>query len=337
MVQQLKQKQAVTCARCQARFKTNDPEGNTLCKKCRQPKKPGTSNSNGAPPNKKADKPAAPPLDVQAVVNEMMWQHGTNLAQRGDYPDLLAAAGLAASQVTRKVLAQASKAFNQRVKEEADKPKPPSERKLNWQVAPIEETLETAKVHSWETSCGRYQVRHIDSMGRGGIEFGAYHKVQDRWDACELDAKQNGNYPKYVKNLEAALLVVEKFHAAKHKLESVVSNRQEVLAQAKELGLLKRLPAAPAAPNGTPGEGKAPKAGAPRSKHTILGHSLGRVIMWMGGNGFTMDKVKEVLAHYGIEGVNPATVRTYWTDGKNPKYARWADLSTEQQAELKGI
>lgn len=222
------------CAGCQAEFKSKDPEMH-LCPRCRKPKKPGTGNGSAPVPT-----PATEPVvNVQDLVNEMVWQHGVNLAHRGDYPDLLAGAGLKPAQVSKKVLSKAIKAFHQRVKDETEKPQPDQGQRLAWKVEPQEETWTSARVHYWESECGRYRAYRIDSEARERVDYGAQFRAgEGRWDACECDSKQGAGYPKYAKTLEAALLVVEKFHLERYKLETVTTNRDEVLSRAKELGLV---------------------------------------------------------------------------------------------------
>jgi hypothetical protein len=95
---------------------------------------------------------------------------------------------------------------------------------------------------------------------------------------------------------------------------------------------LSNTPPAPKAKK-TPAKKKAKKESKARVIPQLFGHSVVRVAHWMGSVGFKKEDGGKALAHFGHD-VNPSTLRTYLTDGKNPKYAKPAELTDEQKTEL---
>jgi hypothetical protein len=64
---------------------------------------------------------------------------------------------------------------------------------------------------------------------------------------------------------------------------------------------------------------------------TLFGFSRTTILHWMGANGWTPDQARAVFAAYGLEYKD---IGTAVADGKNPKYARPAQLTPAQSAEL---
>jgi len=70
---------------------------------------------------------------------------------------------------------------------------------------------------------------------------------------------------------------------------------------------------------------------------SVLGHSGRRVAHWMGKNGWTMEEARMVLSKLGTQPFSDVTLRSCLTDGKNPKYSQPAELSREEQQQLKKV
>jgi len=299
--------------------------------------------------------------DIQSLVNELFIRHGANLPERGDYPDLLESVGLKVNQVKSKHLELGMKAFEKMIEEETGKAPPPRDNKLNWVILPSEEDEETKRkspfksVHFWQTEDGRYRVYRVIGNDEEQPKFTSQYRThKGGWDACEFEAGTLSS-PKYLKSLELALSQVEKYHAERAKVALVASNREEVLVKAVELGLASPVVVAPkvkevggATPGSPTAASKASQKAsgtprAPRGSFVILGHSLSRVVHWMGSQGWPYERILRALSTYGIEvgkeegKANPVSVRTYFSDSKNPTYLKPAVLTQEQADELNKI
>lgn len=69
-------------------------------------------------------------------------------------------------------------------------------------------------------------------------------------------------------------------------------------------------------------------------KATIYGHAFTRVIHTLASKGWDFEKVVRAIKRLGIADVKESSVRTAWNDGRNPKYAKPVDLTTNQIALL---
>jgi hypothetical protein len=292
--------------------------------------------------------------DVQSLVNELFIRHGANLPERGDYPDLLESVSLKVNQVKSKHLELGMKAYEKMIEEETGKAPPPRDNKLNWVILPSEEKewMTVKSCHFWQTEDGRYRVYRVLGMDEVQPKFTSQYRThKGGWDACEFEAGTLSS-PKYLKSLELALSQVEKYHGERAKVALVASNREEVLVKAVELGLASPVVITPKpkeAGDATPSTGSKPsqKASgtprAPRGSFVILGHSLSRVVHWMGSQGWNYERILRALSAYKVEvgkeegKANPVSVRTYFSDSKNPTYLKPAVLTQEQADELNKI
>lgn len=66
----------------------------------------------------------------------------------------------------------------------------------------------------------------------------------------------------------------------------------------------------------------------------ILGHPASRVLNWAGKEGYSFSDAVAALKTLKVE-IKDTTVRTYLTDGKNPKYCRLPELTKPQLVELR--
>lgn len=262
------------CHRCNAKFKDVDPE-QRFCLRHRSPLKGGmgeefmvnkasksTKNKKpvkGLPKIKNDTQEGDPPVspshspdqqarqisqhDLQATVNEMMWQHGVNLAQRGDYPDLLKQANLKVEEVSKKVLEKAEQYFKSRVKEESQKPQPESDSKVTWPLEPQQEDTRTSKVLFWASKCGRYRAYQIKDKSTQEVSYISQYRTPNKdWIHCAHVKDLGPGYPKYIYTLEAAFLQAEKFHSERAAIVCLHTNREEALAKAIELGIISKTP-----------------------------------------------------------------------------------------------
>ena len=196
----------------------------------------GNANDQVPRPVKRADKV----VDVQKTANELVWKHGKNFANRGDYPDLRAAAGLT-EELTDEQVSEALRQFDARLARNRNGDRlvwlPPEEEDINGQ----------SKAHVWRTECGTYRVCRVDGPQP---RFAAFAKVS----ANAASEREIGND---IKSLHVALEAAEKWHCDQMELPAVRSNKDRIVDEAVVLGLHKR-PALPVVDTnkGSPAEGE---------------------------------------------------------------------------------
>lgn len=83
------------------------------------------------------------------------------------------------------------------------------------------------------------------------------------------------------------------------------------------------------------GESEQLQPGGKRQYQPIFGHALTRVLNWMGKKGWTLEEVRWALEKLGIEEMKESTLRTAWTDSRNPKYSKTAELTEEEKQKLR--
>lgn len=200
-------------------------------------------------------------------------------------------------------------------------PPPPSEKVgevLEWTTEPTEEALATAIVHTWATMDGKYQVKRLQSIGLAMPAFGAqYSQYRDSricWDIFESDKRSGPGYPRYYKSLEEAMVSVEIFHLKRSKKETVKTNMEEVLVQARKLGLDGGRPAR-AAVSTESGAGETLKVHAPRTRSEGKMGCLDAAVLTLQEENRPMD-LKELITLMSERG--------YWTTGKG--LTPWATL-----------
>lgn len=108
---------------------------------------------------------------------------------------------------------------------------------LEWSLEPQKKECPTGIVHTWETKDGQYQALRLESTSLDRPAFGAQYKRGKFWDIFEHSHSQGPGYPRYYKSLEEALVSVEVFHLKRTGKESVRTNIEEVVNQARKQGL----------------------------------------------------------------------------------------------------
>jgi hypothetical protein len=72
-----------------------------------------------------------------------------------------------------------------------------------------------------------------------------------------------------------------------------------------------------------------------KGSSNLFGHSLTKVMHYLGKNGWGFDKAKKAVSLLtDVSGVKESSLRTFWSDGRNPTYSKPADLTAAQVAEL---
>lgn len=197
-------------------------------------------------PSQEGPPPADPSLvqvtlQVQVILNEMVWKHGGNLYKRPDFLELLKAYGLEKSDVSKAMFKHAEKEARKRAAQLAEKKWTVEEnQKLIWMPEPDEDILPSGrKLTIWESKCGRYRVFRFMNTPTD-VEYAAQYRTPEAtWDIWE-HSKEGPGYPKYTNSLETALVAVEKFHEKETGVPILLSNRQEVLEEE-----IKRFPKIP--------------------------------------------------------------------------------------------
>lgn len=165
---------------------------------------------------------AKPKRDVQPLVNEMIWKHGANVYNRGNYFDVLREYNLTEDEVTAEHILLADELARRRAIGNV------SDTKLEWE-APIEEQWDTSKVTHWKTRCGRYRITYArnecDQVTRYVAMFRKKGTGLERWDA--ISRKKDGECKDH-KTLEAALESVEVFHCDFVGVAKVETNKHNV-------------------------------------------------------------------------------------------------------------
>ena len=83
---------------------------------------------------------------------------------------------------------------------------------------------------------------------------------------------------------------------------------------------------------------KAPKDQTPKEKkqhEDIFGYTVSAIIRWMGKNGWKFQEAQRVLEQRGLTDVAEGTIRTYLQAGKQGLRGAPAELTYEQEQELK--
>lgn len=109
---------------------------------------------------------------------------------------------------------------------------------LVW-LTPTSKESAFSKWRVYSTNCGRYQAIFSESSLKGGDNrFVAQYQVQTPTgkNYHTIDQKGKQTYPVEYKTLEDAMEALERLHIAKEKVETVTSNREQVVTEARAAG-----------------------------------------------------------------------------------------------------
>lgn len=180
--------------------------------------------------------PTQPPKDVQAILNEMVWKHGSFVHQRPDFLALLKQWGLQKSDINKPMLKQAVLEAKKKAQELANRKfSPDDNQQLTWMPEPDEEARSSGERYFvWESKCGRYRVYYYPKAHPDERYAAQYITKEGSWDIFEHGDDGPG-YPRFADSLEIVLIAVEKFHERETNTSILHTNREEVLAEESKL------------------------------------------------------------------------------------------------------
>lgn len=176
--------------------------------------------------------PVPPPKDKQAALNELVYQHGTNL-RNWDQPriEALRGAGLDPDSIKDIHWDRAESALESRVKAEANG------KKIEWPLKPVEEDWHTCKVSRWQSLCGRYNIIRFNRETKPGeftFNYGAEFGKTGKSQSVETDKDLGPGYAKYYDTLRDAVNAVIRKHLKEFKLDFVKGNTDEMVESEPE-------------------------------------------------------------------------------------------------------